>query len=502
MSKGTRNRWLTNRKLLLVWVAFGILTPISWLGYQIFGPRPAIRVSYETTRITSPLTDDGYVDYAGHVLATYPHSVESLPELKWPLLEIDATDYLYIHYPKISAKANNELDRDRYRAYFKAFHQRIKSAPINRFSHPTTAIQIAANRDWYEALEAALQKPVIIARNELQNEDREHTLAFNATEGPDLRMLAARVNLHLGEGQTGEAFRVIDCLRLSVERRLKVPLGNQPYWDLLENEQTACRCDMIAAMVAPQLSVDHWRWIESLPTERPITEMTNGIDINIRFYLLDLLQFFHRKPEKEWKSWDDFLDLAAKQISEPVDWNGIARGINTAIDAVIEGLPDANTFTRQNELYHNQARMLAECRFAESDVGEEFPIAVKLYFQWYFESANRLAALYRQTHLVFELSEWQRIHGHFPDQLAELPVRNVRVGTALLDPFTGEPMKYQRTAKGFRLYSVGPNAEDDFGIEDPDQIPAAFRINYNEDGRTGRTPDDRSVEWPPAAYRD
>ena len=58
---------------------------------------------------------------------------------------------------------------------------------------------------------------MIIARNELQNEDREHTLAFNATEGPDLRMLAARVNLHLGEGQTGEAFRVIDCLRLSVE---------------------------------------------------------------------------------------------------------------------------------------------------------------------------------------------------------------------------------------------------------------------------------------------
>ena len=229
LSKGTRNRWLTNRKLLLVWVAFGILTPISWLGYQIFGPRPAIRVSYETTRITSPLTDDGYVDYAGHVLATYPHSVESLPELKWPLLEIDATDYFYIHYPKISAKANNELDRDRYTAYFNAYHQRIRSAPINRFSHPTTAIQIAANRDCYEALEAALQKPVIIGRNELQNEDREHTLAFNATEGPDLGMLAARVNLHLGEGQTGEAFRVIDCLRLSVERQLKIPLGNQPY---------------------------------------------------------------------------------------------------------------------------------------------------------------------------------------------------------------------------------------------------------------------------------
>ena len=142
MSKGTRNRWLTNRKLLLVWVAFGILTPISWLGYQIFGPRPAIRVSYETTRITSPLTDDGYVDYAGHVLATYPHSVESLPELKWPLLEIDATDYVDIDYPIIPAKTDDEQDRDRFWAEFKAYHHRIRSAPINRFSHPTTAIQI------------------------------------------------------------------------------------------------------------------------------------------------------------------------------------------------------------------------------------------------------------------------------------------------------------------------------------------------------------------------
>lgn len=500
LQKRKHRNWWTGRKVLVAWVALGILTPTLWVCYQIFRPRIPLIVSYETTRITSPLTEDGYVDYAGHVLETYPHSVESLPESKWLLPELDRTRHVDLACPIIPAKADDQQDSDRYWAHFKAYHQRIRSAPISRFSHPSTAFEIAANRDWYETLELALQHPVAITRIGLPFGALERTLDFASTEGPDLGTLSYHVNLHLGEGQQGEAFRVIDCLRQSVERRLKVPFCAHPYYDV-PNEAIACRCAMTAAMVAPRFSDDHWEWIEALPTERPTAEMIKVIDIKIRFYCLDFLQLLHRQPEEDWRSWDDFNQFAAKRIYEPVDWNLIARDLNHCIDAVIDGLPAADTFPRQNELLFKHLRALAESEWAETDQGEGFPDFLSSYFDWYFLTANRLAVLYRHTHLVFELSEWKRIHGHFPNQLTELPIRSERVKTAFVDPFTGQTMKYQRTEKGFRLYSVGSNGEDDFGCESPDKIPPSFLTAERTDSRTGRHADDMMFEWPPASYR-
>ena len=498
MTKKTRKRRLSKRRLLVAWAALGIFAPLSWICYRTFGPRPPIEISYKTTRITSPLTEDGYADYAGHVLESYPHSVESLPAPEWQLPELKGTPYVDVNFPLVPASPNDERDQDRYWAEFERFYQRIESAPISRFSHPTTAMKIAANRNWYEQLEAALLKPMVIATDQYQYEGPERTLAFDATSGPDAgSRLASRINLHIGERQQGEAFRVIDCLRRAVERRLEAPVGNQPYSDVLRDETRACRGAMMAALVASQLGDDHWEWIQSLPTERPLPEITNGIDINIRFYCLDYLQHLHRKPETEWKSWNDFHQFTAKRIHEPIQWNAIARGINTAIDAVIEGLPAADTFATQKVLYLKHLELMAECEWAEIEIGKDFPYFVSFYFNMYFEYANKLAAVYRQTHLVFELSEWRRAHGHFPDQLTDLPIRSKRIEIAMQDPFNGEPMKYERTEKSFRLYSVGPNREDDFGIEQPDQIPPSFRSDGYEDIRTGRRPDDLIFGWPP-----
>ena len=52
-----------------------------------------------------------------------------------------------------------------------------------------------------------------------------------------------------------------------------------------------------------------------------------------------------------------------------------------------------------------------------------------------------------------------------PDSLDAL---ESKLGQTIIDPFTGKPLLYKRTAKGYLLWSVGPNFKDDGGKAHPD----------------------------------
>ncbi len=72
--------------------------------------------------------------------------------------------------------------------------------------------------------------------------------------------------------------------------------------------------------------------------------------------------------------------------------------------------------------------------------------------------ANRLAvfSLLKQFHLE---------HGRWPERLDELDHPDAEL--ILIDPLNGKPWHYERTDESFLLYSLGPNAADDGGINDP-----------------------------------
>lgn len=54
--------WKTRRGLV-IWITSGFLAPTLYLAWHTFGWPEPIRISDETTRLTEPLTEDGYVDY-------------------------------------------------------------------------------------------------------------------------------------------------------------------------------------------------------------------------------------------------------------------------------------------------------------------------------------------------------------------------------------------------------------------------------------------------------
>ncbi len=62
-------RWWNRRTKSLAWIALGVLLPLCYLTWHIFGWPASIRISYETTRLTSPLTADGHCAFEPTALA-------------------------------------------------------------------------------------------------------------------------------------------------------------------------------------------------------------------------------------------------------------------------------------------------------------------------------------------------------------------------------------------------------------------------------------------------
>ena len=74
--------------------------------------------------------------------------------------------------------------------------------------------------------------------------------------------------------------------------------------------------------------------------------------------------------------------------------------------------------------------------------------------------AASLAEL-RAAREVVALESYRQRNGSFPEALDVL-VPTV-LNTSLVDPFSGRPLLYRKTADGYAVYSVGPDGEDGGG---------------------------------------
>jgi type II secretory pathway pseudopilin PulG len=82
-----------------------------------------------------------------------------------------------------------------------------------------------------------------------------------------------------------------------------------------------------------------------------------------------------------------------------------------------------------------------------------------------------------QTLIAFALEEHKREHGQYPDTLDALAPKYLK--TIPADRFSGKPLKYQRQDKGYLLYSVGANGQDDKGQDrnaNPDSDDWSIRV--------------------------
>ncbi len=81
-----------------------------------------------------------------------------------------------------------------------------------------------------------------------------------------------------------------------------------------------------------------------------------------------------------------------------------------------------------------------------------------------YHSEIKTVNRHRLVALGLALRQYHQQTGAFPDSLESLSVSP----DSLVDLFSGQPYRYELSANGFRLYSTGPNGEDEGITGEPD----------------------------------
>ncbi|MHC4112845.1 MAG: hypothetical protein ACYSUY_17360 [Planctomycetota bacterium] len=83
------------------------------------------------------------------------------------------------------------------------------------------------------------------------------------------------------------------------------------------------------------------------------------------------------------------------------------------------------------------------------------------------EYAYRGRALYEATVTVLALQRWRLEKGQYPMSLNELVAAGY-IEKVPMDPYSDKPLVYKKTDDSFVLYSLGPDFDDDGGVENPE----------------------------------
>jgi hypothetical protein len=83
----------------------------------------------------------------------------------------------------------------------------------------------------------------------------------------------------------------------------------------------------------------------------------------------------------------------------------------------------------------------------------------------------------RATITALAIERWRLVHNRkLPDSLRELEPRYLAAPP--IDPFTDQLLRYKKLAKGYMVYSIGPNFTDDGGLVKPSDVIEISETNH------------------------
>lgn len=116
-------------------------------------------------------------------------------------------------------------------------------------------------------------------------------------------------------------------------------------------------------------------------------------------------------------------------------------------------------------------------KFGVPESASEFGVLAELVYpaiQATYDASNRARALVRALRIHNALGAFREQHGRDAEGIGELPLAK----EAVIDPFSGAPMKAKLTDKGWVIYTVFKNQQDDGGdfreLKDYGLAPAGY----------------------------
>ncbi len=517
-----------------------IATSASLFGYQDHAEADKlnIRISAETTFITEPLTEDGLPDYRKWILerqrararqhngqngaipfwqAMWPGTLdekqqkllrtelgEGMPNAPGPLAEL-AGHSRPILLDEITDWIMQEWSRD---------HDQVSSSKLvemrqfaNRYatnmyvdasSMPFKATERPPITDWIQRSDAGFHRMDMAASCEFfylpytSLLDTKQTLFFETGTSHENslrhvhRSLAIRTNLLIGECEYQAAWK-----SASTQIRLANIACQEEF---LASQNLTISCANYAYAVIQNLTFRDdvplnllWEIFRELENSSPNIDLAQGIQIDLRFCLLDMI--IHWSQGRSTQQLDTFLfpETLKKQPPPDIDWNLLLVQMNGAIDEFV-ATAELPFSLRQGELENLNERWTElpielPNLFPDSVLPREtrtllignrlvsncFPL-----FRTVFHGQDNVKTNFELTRIAVALAIHRSQHGEYPESLAELVP--AIVDAIPTDHFQGKPLLYRRTSNGFLLYSAGPNGIDDQADMDSYKFLRGYRI--------------------------
>lgn len=471
-------------------------------------PRPKFTIGKETTYITEPVDEDGYIDYASalnkilskgvtpdnnanvllwQAFGPHPEGATMSPEFyKW--LGIAAPpekgDYFVDLLRYLQAQGQFDPTKDNKKLMDE--HDHVAERPWQAGQYPHIA-------QWLKAQE----KPLAVVVQATQRTQYLSPIVVPKTKhGPGgmigallpavqkcrqaAHALAARAMWHLGEGRTKEAWQdLLATHRLGT----LVARGSTMIEGLvgIAIDNVACEGDLVFLANA-KLDVQQIKaCLADLQKLPPMSDMAEKVNLGERFMCLDSLMLIDRGGP------DALLGTKSKPqpLTGKINWDPALRNVNGWYDKMYLAMKIKERAARVKKLallvkevnesvisakkvsFLQKLIMTSEARgklIGDIAIGLLLPALHKVQEAW-----DRIEQTQHNLQLAFALAAYRSEQGQFPQKLDALAPKHLPAIPQ--DIFSGKALIYRPAADGYLLYSVGANGIDDRGHWHGDDPP-------------------------------
>jgi len=479
-------------------------------------PKPRVTVSKQTTVVTGPLREDGYVDFLAALNQHASDGVTPQNNAAVGLWEAFGPDGIP---PKLRGEFFRLLGIDppaaegRYFVTFDDFLQKLPQAQRDEnvdyrnqydqaLTQPWDAARHPLLQRWLTANQLPLQKLVSASRRARYYSpyvaDGEPALV--AAMLPDLmhareaaRALTMRATNQLGQGDVEGAW---DDLTAVYRWGRLTGQGDTLVAALvaIAIEGTAhdgARALLAHGKLSAQQCKQMARQLRELPPRPP---MVDRIDSAERLMFADAVCSIARDGLQKWKLLsgdpEPLSSAVVSALSRPViDWDRVLRlgnrwydrlvaaGRETDVEKQRKMLEDIDAGLKQLSAQSKDPKQwalaLLSGRAAKKQISDQFgrnmvglllpAISTAMAREHEAQTQSDL------TQLAFAAAAYRSEHGKLPEKLADLAPGYL--AAVPRDVFTGQPLIYRPEGNRLRIYSVGRNRTDDGGRTREDQPP-------------------------------
>jgi len=471
-------------------------------------PKPLITVSKETTRITGPLRDDGYVDYVAALNEQFGRGVTPENNAAVPLWqalgpepvdeEIRAEFFRLLGIPQPPRQGRYLVD---FNNVVERLGPKAGEDPDGQFDRamkgPWSAEDCPAVAGWLQANEAALPLVVEASRRPryyapmVSHDDVAPMISVLLPTLGQARNVAravmARAMLRLDSGDVDAAADdLLACHRFA---RL---IGQGPTLiDALVAiaiDTMACQGDTVLATSGKLSAEQAAAYLAELKKLPPLPSMVDKIDVAERYMFLDAAAGIARNGPSALSGiagdggGGGFSAAVLKAISDSMlDWDEVLRIGNAWYDRMVEAGRQPTrearnaAWTKVDDDLHELTERAADKQALLADLlsGKSprqlmtekmgaIMIALLLpAVNAAMDAEERGKMRFEVTELAVALSAYHAEHGAYPKKLGKLAP--TYVAEIPRDRFADADLTYRPRKDGYLLYSVGRNATDDGG---------------------------------------